>query len=156
MSVRFARRFALMALSLCGALGQARGQTAADTLAIASLVGRAFAKEAAEPTGLYIVDTAAAGSRFSLAVIKASSRSTAAANGAGRPVCRFSPTKAEANSPYLFAVVIDSFTRRRALLSVEVACDQGPMRGYSADIRYVAEFRNGRWRLLPGRRATVT
>ena len=156
MSFDFARCLGLVALSLCGALGRAQGQTAIDTLAIAKLVGKAFGREIEEATGFYIVDTTDAGSRFSAAAIKASGLRTELANGASPPVCQFSPTKENPDSPYLFRFVVESATPRRAVVWTEVSCDQGPMQGYWAHIRYVLAFRKRHWRLLPGRRATVT
>jgi hypothetical protein len=156
MYVGLARRICLLTLSLCVALGRAQGQTAIDTLALAKLVGRAFGREIAEAKGVYIVDTTDTGSRFSVAAVTAAGLRSELANGASPPVCQWSPTKESAYSPYLFRFVLESVTPQRAVVETEVSCDQGPMQGYWAHIRYVLVFRKGHWRLLPGRRAAVT
>ena len=156
MPVVFARRISLLTLSLCVALARAQGQTAIDTLAIAKLVGRAFGREIAEARGVYIVDTTETESRFSVAAITAAGLRSKLANGASPPVCQWSPTKESPHSPYLFRFVFESVTSKRAVVETEVSCDQGPMQGYWAHIRYVLGFRKGHWRLLPGRRAALT
>ena len=151
-----ARRVALLALNLLAPLSRSQGQATIDTLAIARLVGKAIGREAKGAVGPYLVDTAAAGSRFSLAAIEASGLRVALVSGARSPVCQFHPTKVDPDSPYLFSLTIDSVTSARAVVSSDVVCDQGPFRGYWARIRYELRTRNGHWRILPGRRATVT
>ena len=92
MPVLFARRSALLALSLFGALGPAQAQAPSDTLAIAKIVGRAIGREA-RYAGPYIVDTSGTGSLISLAAIQASGLRAELSNAATPPVCNLHPTK---------------------------------------------------------------
>ena len=149
-------RVTVLILALVAPLARVAAQAEIDTVAIATLVGRAIGREAKGAAGPYMVDTSGTGAQYSVAAIEASGLRVMLVHGASTPVCRFHPAKKDPDSPYLFRLVVDSLTSTRAVVSSEVSCDNGPFRGYWARMRYELRRRHGHWQLLPGRRVMVT